>query len=219
MPVQVVAKDVTTGTEYVSRDVNFNGSAFGIVADREFGTIDDPVYIGTFRNRNSVLWGCPAWNRTSASMWNGYAMNYYPLAPQDDKVPSVFSEAFYSKRALRNSTADTNPTSTSARQGKYYKQAQYTRPGERALLYEDTVAVLQLNSGAFRAWIWTPEATTRAWPLRPSLDTTELSIDFNRHGKREVGNKPNDPSLNILYCDGHAETASARQVYRAIRFH
>jgi prepilin-type processing-associated H-X9-DG protein len=45
-----------------------------------------------------------------------------------------------------------------------------------------------------------------------------LTIDFDRHGKRPRGNGPNDPSVNVLYCDGHAAPASAREAYRALRF-
>ena len=68
---------------------------------------------------------------------------------------------------------------------------------------------------------------TTGWPYRPGtavmmpavpqisgVDT--YSIDFNRHGKRDVGNAETDPSTNLLYADGYASTASAREVYRAM---
>ena len=212
--------DPATGIEYVSRDLNFNGEAFGAsAAEREFWSVGDPVYIGTFRFRNSVLWGCPVWNRTTSSNRNGYAMNMYPVAPLD--LPFATSGdagmRFFSKRNLRNSVADTAPGTSGARGGLYYKQTQYTRPGERALLYEDIAPALLMNSAAITSWIWAPEST-RPWPPAPTVDSLEMSIDFNRHGKVPVGNKPNDPSLNVLFCDGHAETASARTTYRAIRF-
>ena len=37
-------------------------------------------------------------------------------------------------------------------------------------------------------------------------------------GKRAVGNELTDPSMNMLFCDGHAAFVSCREAYRAIRF-
>ena len=45
-----------------------------------------------------------------------------------------------------------------------------------------------------------------------------FTIDFNRHSKTPIGTKQDTPSLNVLYCDGHASTVSAREAYRALRF-
>ncbi|MGB7157642.1 MAG: type II secretion system protein [Tepidisphaeraceae bacterium] len=212
--------DPATGIEYVSSEINFNGEAFGAgIGEREFWSVGDPVYIGTFRSRNSVLWGCPVWNRTSSSNRNGFAMNMYPLAPKDEATPFALNAAFFGKRNLRNSLADSSPADPGARHGQYFKQVQYTRAAERALLYEDIAPALLMPSAAITAWIWMPESNVRAWPQVPVVNSTDPSIDFNRHGKSPVGNKPNDPSLNILYCDGHAANVSARECYRAIRFH
>ena len=35
---------------------------------------------------------------------------------------------------------------------------------------------------------------------------------------RTVGNSPTDPSMNVLYCDGHADFLSVREAYRGLRF-
>ena len=47
--------------------------------------------------------------------------------------------------------------------------------------------------------------------------TVSMPLDWNRHGKK-VGPKANEQTLNVLFCDGHALTLSAREAYRAIRF-
>jgi prepilin-type processing-associated H-X9-DG protein len=214
-----------TGTVFSDTQMNYNGTAGGVTGiNQEFGTIYDPIHIGTVKDRNNVLWGCPAWKRYTdgssavfAPAWNGYAQSYYPSAPKDEPVSTSTADgAFFSKRALRNESSDTTPRPAGARPGNYFKQAQYTRSAERALVVESNASILQLQFSLLGAWIYQPESTT-VWPERPHA--INMSIDFNRHGKRDVGNGPNDPSLNMLYCDGHAATVSCREAYRAIRFH
>ena len=51
----------------------------------------------------------------------------------------------------------------------------------------------------------------------PRLPHYTLPIDWNRHA-RKVGPKASEQSINVLFCDGHAATLSARETYRAIRF-
>jgi prepilin-type processing-associated H-X9-DG protein len=51
----------------------------------------------------------------------------------------------------------------------------------------------------------------------PKISNYQLPLDWNRHAKK-VGPKANEKSLNVLFCDGHAATLSAREAYKAIRF-
>ena len=44
-------------------------------------------------------------------------------------------------------------------------------------------------------------------------------FDWNRHAKPKPGKvKNSDQGMNVLYCDGHAATVSAREAYQAVRF-
>ncbi|MGB7157648.1 MAG: type II secretion system protein [Tepidisphaeraceae bacterium] len=189
----------------------------------EYGNQWDPVWIGTFRDRTNVLWGCPSWRRwTNATNVNlyahpGYAMNFHrdePRAWQNHpniSMPNPVAIAYFGTRAYINE----NTAAGSLRPGKYYKQTQWTRAGERALIVESVHANLIVAH--------TPMITT-GWPYRPDTgvpliqrpDTATWSVDFNRHGKRAEGNLETDPSMNLLFCDGHATTASSRDVYRAL---
>jgi prepilin-type N-terminal cleavage/methylation domain-containing protein/prepilin-type processing-associated H-X9-DG protein len=210
--------DTTTNIEYVDTIMNHNGTAGGVTTLREFGSIYDPVHIGTVRDRNNVLWGCPTWRRwtdnSSAPMagaWNGYAMSFYPKSPIDEKgYETNFNQAgFWARRAFINETG--------TRPGNYFKQVQWTQAAERALVFDSTTSIMAHRFDAIDKWPYLPEGTILPFPQRPHA--TEFSIDFNRHGKRDVGNAYQDPSLNMLYCDGHAGFVSAREAYRAIRFH
>ena len=66
-----------------------------------------------------------------------------------------------------------------------------------------------------------PDYTTN-WPFEPDTALpfiTEpygdlFSLDFNRHGKLTRGNKASDPSMNVLFCDGHSATVSCRDAFR-----
>ena len=73
-------------------------------------------------------------------------------------------------------------------------------------------------------WNFQPEGTV-AFPDRPisaylpnTYNVNFFSIDFNRHSKRGLGTDQNELSMNVLFFDGHADTASARTAFRAIRF-
>jgi len=222
-PTAVV--DTATGTEYSDNQVNYNGTAGGITTEREFGTRWDPVHIGTFKYRNSVLWGCPTWRKFTdgssaifAGAWNGYAQNFYPSAPDDEKGNALAGAPapFWTRRAQRNALADTMPTASGARAGRHFKQVQWTKPAERCLVLDSNATVLGMTFALITSWTFVPDTTT---PFLDRPHAVNFSIDFNRHGKRDTGNQPLDPSLNMLYCDGHAGFVSAREAYRAIRFH
>ena len=95
----------------------------------------------------------------------------------------------------------------------FFKYTQYKRQGERALLFEavsHTWSPISANLGT--TWPFKPEGT-KDFPKTPDL---YFCLDFNRHGRNKTGNKATDPSLNMLFCDGHAATVSAREAWRAI---
>lgn len=221
--------DVATGTEYSSKEMNFNGTADAI-GNREFGTVHDPVWYGTLRDRNNVLWGCPTWRRstfvsfatytptaagttTNNYSHGGYTMNFYPKAPQD--IATGLNAFFFSQRAFRNRQADQNPPPSSARAGNYFKQSQYTKAAERALVVESVHSFLNIAGNGLATWPFEPETAT-PFPVVPN--GALWAFDFNRHGKRDTGNRPTDLSMNVLFCDGHAATVSNREAYRAVRF-
>ena len=221
--------DPATGTTYSEKEMNYNGTAGGIT-NREFGTQWDPIHIGTLQNRNSPLWGCPAWRQSTfvsfasydptaagTTTFNaahpGYTMNFYPKAPQD--IASGLNNTFFSQRAFRNREADQVPMPAAGRPGNYFKQSAYTRPAERALIVESVHGFLNIASNGLNAWPFQPDTAT-PFPVVPN--GALWAYDFNRHGKRDVGNKPTDPSMNMLFCDGHATTVSAREAHRAVRF-
>ena len=51
------------------------------------------------------------------------------------------------------------------------------------------------------------------FPRTPDLF---FSLDFNRHGRNKTANKSTDQSLNVLFCDGHVASVSAREGWKAI---
>lgn len=138
--------------------------------------------------------------------YNGYQMNKYPFAPKD-MVGGV--------APARYTTLVADSTAPHLR-GKYFKQVQYKQPAERALLFES---------------IHPYEMATYVWPFKPEQSMTFpqgptnsyaapafFTLDFNRHSKTGRGTAQTVQSMNVLFCDGHAATTSAREAFRAIRF-
>jgi len=234
-------QSVSDGTNsYTDNQMNFNGTCssdtFGGVqayaTHGAFGTKADPIWMGSLQNKNSVLWGCPSWNQYGniggSSQYqfginNGYAMNYYAQAPLDESTATGSINGVDPKKCARILE---DPWAGSAFPGKYMKSTQFTRGAERVLIYEAT-----FNAGYPAPTAWntgTGAATVNGVSYNPTDNTAILppwgdqyvSIDWNRHTKAKVGKVRNsDPSLNVLYCDGHAATVSARECYAGIRFH
>jgi len=234
-----------SGKVYSDNNMNFNGSCssgtFGSVAAYQthgpFGTPEDPIWMGTLRDKNSVLWGCPSWSKFGfASQYdyginNGYAMNFFPMAPNDLNAAKTNVDAAKTARIidagnpLRFGTAPSNAGSDW--RGNYFKATAFSRQGERALLYDSV-----FNAGYTDAnWIIgkptsvVDRGTTYTFdPLDPSailppIGDQYVSLDWNRHTRAKPGKVRNsDLALNMLYCDGHAATVSTREAYQAIRF-
>jgi prepilin-type N-terminal cleavage/methylation domain-containing protein/prepilin-type processing-associated H-X9-DG protein len=180
-------------------------------------TYETQMWSPQIRDGNSLLWGCPAWNRAivnssgsvtiNGAYYNGYMMNKYPLAPKD------MAGGVAPQRNTNNVTTNAAGVST----GRYFRQVQYTKPAERALLLE----AIHPYEMATYVWPFQPEKPTLVFPQRPTNNYTApafFTYDFNRHSKTPVGTKQDQPSMNVLYCDGHAGTASAREAFRAVRF-
>jgi prepilin-type processing-associated H-X9-DG protein len=162
----------------------------------------EPVWHG-----DNALWGCPMWERVgrkddgsvadvgdsgNAIFWPGYLMNRYPFAPRLSPQTIVLTTG--------------NPVP-----GGFTKYTQWTRQGERALLFE---AVSHTWGPGTNTWPYKPEnASGQDFPKTPSL---YFPLDFNRHGRNKTGNKATDASLNMLFADGHVTSVSAREAWRAI---
>jgi prepilin-type N-terminal cleavage/methylation domain-containing protein len=216
---------VNAGIVYVTNEVNANGSA-GAFTSTTFGTTLDPLDVAMLKDETNPIWGCEAWKRytvtnsTSISVDNGvfpgYTMQFYPLSP-DDYFGSLNND-FFSKRAFRNAAADTVPMPASGRPGHYFKASQWRKPSDRGLIIESVHPNFNIMSSAIAAWPYLPENTSGvAYPTIP--DGLNWCFDFNRHGKRATGNLATDPSMNELFCDGHAAFVSCRECYRSCRFH
>jgi prepilin-type N-terminal cleavage/methylation domain-containing protein/prepilin-type processing-associated H-X9-DG protein len=219
-PQRVVDK---SGNVYTDNQMNFNGTVCYRTTENgdyahhgEFGTKADPVWIGSLRDRNSVLWGCPEWNRVGSSGGqyeyganNGYVMNIFPKAPFDTGTTNGVDPSKCAE--IVNST-----DGGSAFIGQFFKMSQWTRASERALIFDGVHTGGYWNNLVFNTrWPYQPDTNT---PL-PKFTNYQLPIDWNRHAKNVAGKvKATDPALNMLFCDGHASTVSAREAYRAIRF-
>ena len=177
------------------------------------------------RDGNNILWGCPSWRRYNGSAFAvvhpGYTQNYYPFAPNDlnpaGTPPIHFEKQAYQNVegwAYHNQPGFVPTTATIA--GQFFKPSQWNRPGERALLFDNIHPNLNIKAAWIDGWPFTPEGTLAPCPTVPVA--ADWTLDFNRHGKRDVGNQPSDPSMNMLFCDGHAAFVSCREAYRAIRF-
>ena len=210
--------DPATGTEYVITEINYAGTAGGL--NREFGTTTDPGCIGTLRDRNNVLWGCPTWLRLTFVnnviqayehySHCGYTQNWYFMSPEDIQGIAATTPIYWTRRAFISQT----------RPGKYFRQSQINRSAQRALVFDNVHANFGLANAWHPKWPFLPEGTLAVFPDRPDADATAVktfTFDFNRHGKKTYGNGPNEQSMNMLYCDGHAGYVSAREAYRAVR--
>jgi prepilin-type N-terminal cleavage/methylation domain-containing protein/prepilin-type processing-associated H-X9-DG protein len=225
-PTKVVSK---TGVEATATVMNFEGTCShqGLGAGQyatwgEYGTDIDPVWIGTFIDRNSVFWGCPVWNRVGVGGGqflfganHGYAMNPFPLAP-NDRSPTGTPAMGDKSRVAWIIDEKVGLYAGSDFLGRYFKASGWKNGAERALLFD------AVHSGGY----WTGALTNVSWQYEPDtavplprFPATNLPIDWNRHGKPKVGSvKSNDLTINMLFVDGHAATVSAREAYRAVRF-
>jgi prepilin-type N-terminal cleavage/methylation domain-containing protein/prepilin-type processing-associated H-X9-DG protein len=221
--------DKSTGKQYQEKVMNFNGTCGNeplntggstYATHGDFGTAEDPLWIGTMRDRNSVLWGCPSWNRVGHNGGqleyganNGYAMSIFPSAPNDLGSGTGTSYGLIQKKVA---WIIADPYAGSTFPGQYHKMSAWTHSGDRGLIFDG------IHNGGY----WTTTAWNQSWPYKPDTNTPlpkfpvyQMPFDWNRHPKGKAGSvKSTDLALNMLYCDGHAATVSPRDAYRALRF-
>jgi prepilin-type N-terminal cleavage/methylation domain-containing protein/prepilin-type processing-associated H-X9-DG protein len=200
------------------------------------GTNMNEVAAVDIKDGNNVIWGCPTWRRmvnvngtfSDVTIHTGYNMNIYPFAPDDTDPPKGALRVNQFKVAQQNvdgsnyNQGKVASYSGLALMGKFFKQSAWKKPSERALMF-DAVHPLTVLSNTqtaidyINAWPYAPEnASGPAFPLEPNA--AEIGLDWNRHGKNQKRTDESTPSMNMLFCDGHADFVSARQAFRAIRF-
>jgi prepilin-type N-terminal cleavage/methylation domain-containing protein/prepilin-type processing-associated H-X9-DG protein len=173
--------------------------------------------------QRTVIRGCPSWDRVAYNLSMnsisydgsaniGYAMNHLTFAPAAAPAGTDYTGKYanVSYRGL-----PWTATSSTAN-GWYYKAVQWKQPAERALVFDNTHQVASIAAN----WPWwtSPAGPMPVVPIGVSLTGNSLTVDFNRHGPRARGNRENDKTVNMLFCDGHVDAVSAREAFKAIRF-
>jgi len=186
------------------RPVNADGTN---VANAEQDTIV------SIKDKGTLLWGCPVWNRVyygvagsfatvtiDSGLFPGYTQNIYCFAP---KASTTLVNGHRAWALIQNSppTYYTDPKTD----GWYYRASQWKQAGQRALIFDNIHPNCSIT-GTF------PD------PFPELPNGSAFTLDFNRHGKKKFGNAANSPSMNMLYADLHADTVSCREAYRAILF-
>lgn len=208
-----------------NRLVNWDGSGLASVGNQPnaLGSVQDTIASLHQQGRNNVLRGCPSWdirssyiigtqpnfsiNNTafsaSVALFTGYSMNIYTFAP--------LSTAELRPGGFTSISSRTTSTGTAGK-GWYWKQNQWRQPAQRALMLDSIHPNTSVTPTV--PW-WTAFGWTR---MPPVPDIFSFTIDFNRHGRVATGNKYTDKTVNVLFCDGRAETVSCKEAQYAIRF-
>jgi prepilin-type N-terminal cleavage/methylation domain-containing protein/prepilin-type processing-associated H-X9-DG protein len=160
---------------------------------------------------SSILWGCPSyrlndgWTNNvplSDAVRSGYAMQVYPLTPGE---------------SLNRHKCYIDAGST----GRYFKVTEWTKASDRLLISEGLTHFIQLDPairpGPINPKIhkWQPFEGTG---IEANWQTAHLHLDGSRHAPPNVTKQQSytRPSLNALFCDGHAAAVSIRQAWQAI---
>lgn len=160
---------------------------------------DRPGEIASLRSKgSSVLWGCPVWDKSGGD--SGYAMNVYPTIQPARPFGTT-------SLGLREWVCRFN---VNGLDGWYFRASQWSRSAERCLVY-DSISADSSVSG----WPWWPGSG----PMPPVPHPINFTPDFNRHGRRSMATPESEPSVNVLFCDGHVELLSARRTAYSILFY
>jgi prepilin-type N-terminal cleavage/methylation domain-containing protein/prepilin-type processing-associated H-X9-DG protein len=172
-------------------------------------------------NRNSVMWGCPAWDGWPgldaytfqfgiSRFENGYTMNIWPTC--EPNYPAAANQLPPAREAQMRWAQ--------VYEGKAWKITQWTHAGERMLLVDANLWLISLIPFADPVGIVPPQYVQRTQNDQPGGS----NIDRYRHGKYPASNgstfslKGGKVAYNILYVDGHAVTANSyRDGYKAMR--
>jgi prepilin-type N-terminal cleavage/methylation domain-containing protein/prepilin-type processing-associated H-X9-DG protein len=151
--------------------------------------------------QNSSIWGCPEWAKIDEydpssfadKVRVGYGMNYYPKYFEDG---GKLADLAY----------------ITAGRGRYVRQIEWTKSSERLLIADSTTHIIQMTSAMSSSHKWFPYD-----PITP--DGSTFYVDGNRHGRQGLTKKKSydQPAMNALFCDGHAQTVSVRQAWNAIK--
>jgi prepilin-type N-terminal cleavage/methylation domain-containing protein/prepilin-type processing-associated H-X9-DG protein len=178
----------------------------------------------SIRDGTNIIWGCPSWrryiNNAAATVHPGYTQNYYPFAPNDlnpsgNPIIDPKKQAYQNNEGWQVKNGFPNARTVNTIDGEAYKVTQWKQPAQRALVFDNVHPNLNISAAWIVNWPFLPEGTLAPFPTEPTAAT--WTLDFNRHGKRDLGNQANDPSMNMLFCDGHAAFVSCREAFRAIR--
>lgn len=171
--------------------------------------------------RDNPLWGCPAYQyneeydagaavNASTNVYTGYAMQYYG----DGDTYFIYGKT----NNLGSSSGTVQPDGSYSVRSGYVKAVIYKRHGggEHGLVADSQVDLLAVTNygwdANFRFWPYDNFTTNSAAP--PGFIAVEA-----RHAKRGMSKvaAAENPSLNMLFCDGHAAPVSAHDAYRAVR--
>jgi len=184
--------------------------------------------------RNSIFYGCPAWqgysNGLSVGDTNlvqyGYGMNPFPTFSATYPRLSVATSGFPPENPKlapsEYAVHDVNEQiSTTKRAGDFLKAKTWTRPTERMLVSDSTFWLSQSNNPPVQS-SYPPAVVPQMVPANVAfIGSGQTTVDLYRHGTnpRQIGNGNFDANggkiaYNILYCDGHVATATdGREAY------
>jgi prepilin-type N-terminal cleavage/methylation domain-containing protein/prepilin-type processing-associated H-X9-DG protein len=159
--------------------------------------------------RNSILWGCPEWTKAydydpnkapsdAENVYNGYGMQYYPRYWETGKASD-----------LANASGATSPS-------PYHKAVIWKRKGsERGLIADSVWDIIWISPGTPPAF---HTATMRFQPYYPAAFVAPAITIDARHLKPGASRQQalSRPSLNMLFCDGHAAPVTPAQAFDAI---
>jgi prepilin-type processing-associated H-X9-DG protein len=163
--------------------------------------------IATIR-RNSVIWGCPAWaksseynpNSTPDKLLVGYAMQYQPMI---DSTPDTSKFAFIGSPPVMGF------------KGSYIKDTVWgRRGGERGVIgcsSNHVVVAAESFSRSTSEWLPFPQT---------DLSKPRLLFDSTRHLRSGTSKAASarQKGLNMLFADGHAQPVTIVEAWTAIRW-
>jgi len=164
---------------------------------------------GKIKDRDSVLWGCPAWNRYIVSgsitiydrdTYTGYGMNVLPKSPD----PLRRTGAYYPIAFRGGQLSDDIHAN-----GWFQRWNAWRSPERRALVVDAWFHFVEISE----PWPWWGQG-----PMPDIPDSSKFTIDFNRHGNKARGNAFNARTINTLFCDGHTGALSAKEAHYACTF-
>lgn len=169
--------------------------------------------------RDNPLWGCPEYRYSedyssssatdATNVYTGYAMQYYG----DGDSYFIYGQTVN----LGSSAANATPPPYYARTG-YVKAVIYKRHGggEHGLIADSQVDLLAVPNlpWATTTLFWPYDNFTTGSSTPPGFIAVEA-----RHAKRGMSRAAaaENPSLNMLFCDGHAAPVSVHDAFRAVR--